>query len=75
MSESPLFSNADRRDVIEIQIASQRSHTAVRAVRRADRQLLWQLLFDSAEEALKFATNCRASDQPVTAHKACELAR
>lgn len=70
MSESPQSST----DVIEIQIASQRQRTAVRAVRRADRQLLWQLLFDTAEEALKFATNCRASEQPVTAHKACELA-
>ncbi|MGL6161437.1 hypothetical protein [Microbulbifer sp.] len=61
-------------EVIEIHIAAQRSRTAVRAVRRTDRQLLWQLLFDTAEEALKFATNCRASAEPVTAHKACELA-
>lgn len=61
-------------EFIEIQIAAQRSRTAVRAVRRTDRQLLWQLLFDTAEEALKFATNCRASAEPVTAHKACELA-
>ncbi|AMX02185.1 hypothetical protein [Microbulbifer thermotolerans] len=61
-------------DVIEIEIANQRRRTAVRAVRRTDRQLLWQLLFDSAEEALQFAINCRASEQPVTAHKACELA-
>ncbi len=74
MSESKLFSNKASTDVIEIQIASQRQRTAVRAVRRADRQLLWQLLFDTAEDALKFATNCRASEQPVTAHKACELA-
>lgn len=70
MSETPLPS----KDVIEIQIANQRNRTAVRAVRRADRQLLWQLLFDTAEEALKFATSCRASEQPITAHKACELA-
>jgi hypothetical protein len=70
MSESPLSSS----DVIEIEIASQRSRTAVRAVRRADRQLLWQLLFETAEEALQFATNCRASRYPITAHKACELA-
>ncbi|SDJ59174.1 hypothetical protein [Microbulbifer yueqingensis] len=70
MSVSPLSSS----DVIEIEIASQRSRTAVRAVRRADRQLLWQLLFETAEEALQFATNCRASRDPITAHKACELA-
>lgn len=70
MSESPYSSS----DVVEIQIANQRRRTAVRAVRRADRQLLWQLLFQSAEEALEFATSCRASDQPITAHKACELA-
>ncbi|WHI49987.1 hypothetical protein P3339_16215 [Microbulbifer sp. MLAF003] len=70
MSETSLSS----KDVIEIQIANQRNRTAVRAVRRADRQLLWQLLFDTAEEALKFATSCRASEQPITAHKACELA-
>lgn len=63
------------KDIIEIQIANQRQHTAVRAVRRADKQLLWQLLFDTAEEALKFATSCRASDQLITAQKACELTR
>ncbi|MEX2963272.1 hypothetical protein [Microbulbifer sp. TYP-18] len=61
--------------IVEIQITSKRRRTAVRAVRRSDRQLLWQLLFDSAEDALEFATHCRASEQPVTAHKACELAR
>lgn len=66
--------NQSNSEVIEIEITPRRSHTAVRAVRRTDRQLLWQLLFDTAEEALKFATNCRASEQPVTAHKACELA-
>ncbi|MCO1336312.1 hypothetical protein MO867_18425 [Microbulbifer sp. OS29] len=71
MSESPFSS----KDIIEIQIANQKNHTAVRAVRRGDRQLLWQLLFETAEEALKFATNCHASEQPITAHKACELAR
>ncbi|WP_445360035.1 hypothetical protein ACJJIL_14610 [Microbulbifer sp. EKSA005] len=70
MSESPFSS----KDIIEIQIANQRSHTAVRAVRRGDRQLLWQLLFDTAEEALKFATSCRASEHPISAHEACELA-
>ena len=70
MSEYTLSST----DVIEIQIAPQRSRTAVRAVKRNDRQLLWQLLFDSTEDALAFATHCRASDTPVTAHKACELA-
>ena len=69
MSESSLSSS----EVIEIQIANQRRRTAVRAVRRADQQLLWQLLFETAEEALKFATSCRASRDPVTAHKACEL--
>ncbi|MFV8781876.1 hypothetical protein ACNKU7_05585 [Microbulbifer sp. SA54] len=69
MSELQLSST----DVIEIQIAPQRSRTAVRAVKRGDRQLLWQLLFDSTEDALAFATHCRASDVPVTAHKACEL--
>ncbi|WGL17795.1 hypothetical protein PVT68_05740 [Microbulbifer bruguierae] len=71
MSEFTLSST----DVIEIQIAPQRSRTAVRAVKRNDRRLLWQLLFDSTEDALAFATHCRASDVPVTAHKACELAR
>ncbi|WP_237058918.1 hypothetical protein [Microbulbifer sediminum] len=70
MSESSLNST----EVIEIEIASQRNRTAVRALRRADQQLLWQLLFDTAEEALQFATHCRASQDPVTAHKACELA-
>ncbi|AQQ68112.1 hypothetical protein [Microbulbifer agarilyticus] len=70
MSEFKLTST----DVIEIQIASQRCRTAVRAVKRSDRQLLWQLLFDTTEEALAFATHCRASETPVTAHKACELA-
>ena len=70
MSEFKLTST----DVIEIQIAPQRSRTAVRAVKRSDRQLLWQLLFDSTEDALAFATHCRTSDVPVTAHKACELA-
>ncbi|AOS98558.1 hypothetical protein AUP74_03192 [Microbulbifer aggregans] len=70
MSESLISSKA----FIEIQIANQRSRTAVRAVRQGDRQLLWQLLFDTAEEALEFATTCRTSEIPVTAHKACELA-
>jgi hypothetical protein len=70
MSDKSVSSN----DVIEIQIANQRQRTTVRAVRRADRQLLWQLLFETAEEALTFATHCRASAEPVTAHKACELA-
>ncbi|MFI2810508.1 MULTISPECIES: hypothetical protein [Microbulbifer] len=70
MSELPHNST----EVIEIEIANQRNRTAVRALRRADRQLLWQLLFDTAEEALQFATHCRASSAPVTAHKACELA-
>ncbi|WP_231757756.1 hypothetical protein [Microbulbifer elongatus] len=69
MSELQLSST----DVIEIQIAPQRTRTAVRAVKRNDRQLLWQLLFDTTEDALAFATHCRASDAPVTAHKACEL--
>ncbi|WP_237065709.1 hypothetical protein [Microbulbifer guangxiensis] len=70
MSESPNSSTV----FVEIQIANQRSRTAVRAVRQGDRQLLWQLLFDTAEEALEFATTCRTSDRPVTAHKACEMA-
>ncbi|WP_346836934.1 hypothetical protein [Microbulbifer sp. SAOS-129_SWC] len=75
MSAVSLSASSNNRDIIEIEIASKSQRTAVRAVRQTDRQLLWQLLFDSAEEALKFATNCRASEQPVTAHKACELAR
>ena len=70
MSESSYSSS----EFIEIQIANTRSRTAVRAVRQGDSQLLWQLLFDTAEDALEFATNCRASDYPITAHKACELA-
>ncbi|KUJ84284.1 hypothetical protein AWR36_000825 [Microbulbifer flavimaris] len=70
MSESLNSSKA----FIEIEIANQRNRTAVRAVRQDDRQLLWQLLFETAEEALEFATTCRTSDSPVTAHKACEMA-
>ncbi|GAA5523787.1 hypothetical protein Maes01_00336 [Microbulbifer aestuariivivens] len=65
---------------VEIVIANQRNCTAVSAVRQDDQQLLWQMLFDDAEEALEFATTCRTIDRqgesPLRAQEAreCEIA-
>ncbi|GMG88527.1 hypothetical protein [Biformimicrobium ophioploci] len=49
-----------------------RRYTAVSAYRQDDRQIQWQLLFGTLDEALDFSARC-ASEATVCAHRACEL--